>query len=789
MEHYSLDRHVDSDTRFSRGMWELKLGVTLRWANDVVKHETRGNAIYLVAATMPVRGRGDALNNPLISSRVFSPREDVVGLEAYHHKSQYEKSGEPRFDIRADADFAPKVAQSGDTRTLTSGGVSAEVGTKKFGVQFKQDGKLLTELGFRSLGWVDDSRFGKKYITAQFHASVGEKFYGLGERFGPFVKNGQRVETWNEDGGTSSEWTYKSIPMYVSSRGYAVLVDCALDVIFEVQSERTTRVNVTVPGEGARFYIIGGDTLKKVLGTYTDLTGKPALPPPWTFGLWLTTSFTTDYDLKTVSLFIQGMKDRKIPLRTFHFDCFWMKGFQWCDFEFDPECFPDPENMLAQLKKEFGVGICVWINSYIAQESALFADADKKGYLIKNDNGSLYQTDLWQAGMGIVDFTNPDATKWFQDHLRRLVKMGVDSFKTDFGERIPCIGVKYHDGLDPVAMHNYYTLLYNKAVFEVLEEEVGKNKACLFARSATVGGQQYPVHWGGDCMLTFEAMAETLRGGLSLGLAGFGFWSHDIGGFEGETPDPAVYKRWCAFGLLSSHSRLHGSLSYRVPWNFDDEASDVLRKFTNLKLLLMPYLYHHAVQAHKTGVPVMRSMLLEFSGVNAENADSQFMLGDNLLVAPVFNAEGDVTYYLPAGEWYGWFDGKKRVATGSGDWISEVHDFKSLPLLVKANSVIVTGPEGVAVPDYDYTEDFTVNLFGIADGERVVAQIPDYNSLGEYAAEVVVERTGKEYEITSDGALGFLVRVLGEKIAGAKADSLGNPVVAVTGSSTKFSVL
>ncbi|HEX5691126.1 MAG TPA: alpha-xylosidase, partial [Roseiflexaceae bacterium] len=323
----------------------------------------------------------------------------------------------------------------------------------------------------------------------------------------------------------------------------------------------------------------------------------------------LTTSFTTNYDEATVTSFIQGMADRDLPLHVFHFDCFWMKEFHWVNFEWDTRVFPDPQAMLQRLKAR-GLRICVWINPYIAQRSAMFDEGMEHGYLVKLPDGDVWQWDRWQAGMALVDFTNPDACRWFGDKLRALIDMGVDSFKTDFGERIPT-EVVYFDGADPVKMHNYYAYLYNKVVFEVLEERLGVGQAAVFARSATAGGQKFPVHWGGDSTATFESMAESLRGGLSLCLSGFGFWSHDIGGFE-HTASADVYKRWCAFGLLSSHSRLHGSQSYRVPWLFDEEAVDVLRFFTRLKCRLMPYLFAAAVEAHASGVPMMRAMLLEF---------------------------------------------------------------------------------------------------------------------------------------------------------------------------------
>jgi alpha-D-xyloside xylohydrolase len=235
-------------------------------------------------------------------------------------------------------------------------------------------------------------------------------------------------------------------------------------------------------------------------------------------------------------------------------------------------------------------------------------------------------------------------------------------------------------------MHNYYTELYNRAVFEVLEVKKGVGEAVLFARSATVGGQKYPVHWGGDCWSTFEAMAESLRGGLSLCLSGFAFWSHDIGGFEGNPP-PALYKRWVAFGLLSSHSRLHGSGSFRVPWLVDEESVDVLRFFTKLKQRLMPYLWAKAVESHETGIPVMRAMTLEFPDDPAcDTLDRQYMLGDALLVAPVFSDE-IVEYYVPAGRWHNLITGEEIQGPG---WKRESHGFQSLPLLLREGYAIET---------------------------------------------------------------------------------------------------
>jgi alpha-D-xyloside xylohydrolase len=555
------------------------------------------------------------------------------------------------------------------------------------------------------------------------------------------------VDIWNEDGGTASEQAYKNIPFYLTNRGYGMFVNQPEKVSFEVGSEKVERVQFSVPGESLDYFVIYGPTPKQVLERYTALTGRPALPPAWSFGLWLSTSFTTNYDEATVTGFIRDMAACKIPLHVFHFDCFWMREFNWCDFQWDKRTFPDPAGMLKRLKEQHGLHICVWINPYIAQRSALFDEAVAGGYLLRRPNGDVWQWDMWQAGMGIVDFTNPAACAWFAEKLNALMEMGVDAFKTDFGERIPT-DVAWFDGSDPQKMHNYYTQLYNQTVFDTIKAKRGEGDAAVFARSATTGGQQFPVHWGGDCTATFESMAESLRGGLSLHLSGFGFWSHDIGGFE-QTASASVYKRWCAFGLLSSHSRLHGSSSYRVPWVYDEEAVDVLAKFTRMKASLMPYLYQTAVQAHKFGTPMLRAMMFAFPGDPAcETLDRQYMLGDSLLVAPVFREDGVVDYYLPAGKWTNFLT--DEVVSG-GSWRRDQVDYLSIPLWVPENTVIPVGARDDR-PDYDYAEGVTLHVFNLRDGANVEVTVPD--TLGAARAIFHCKRQGQTLKITRDGAPG-----------------------------------
>lgn len=727
--------------KFTDGYWEFRPGITPHFPVHVHDVEIEPEMLVVYGTTRRLTHRGDTLNTGLLTVCFSSPMPDVIRVQITHHKGK--RPFPPIFPLHSQPTPNLHIQNNETVASLTSGQLTVCVDKgENWRVQFLNGKQLLTQSGWRGMGYVETAN--GRYIHEQLGLSVAECVYGLGERFTPFVKNGQVVDLWHEDGGTSSEQAYKNIPFYLTNRGYGVFINHPELVSLEVASEKVARVQFSVAGESLDYFIINGPTPKEVLKRYTALTGRPSLPPAWSFGLWLSTSFTTNYNEATVTSFVQGMADRNLPLHVFHFDCFWMKEFHWTNLEWDSRVFPDPEGMLRRLK-ERGLHICVWINPYIAQRSALFDEGMTNGYLVKRPNGDVWQWDRWQAGMGLVDFTNPDACRWFGDKLRGLLAMGVDCFKTDFGERIPT-DVVYHDGSDPLKMHNFYTYLYNQTVFQVLQEERGRGEAVVFARSATAGGQKFPVHWGGDSTATFESMAESLRGGLSLSLCGFGFWSHDIGGFE-QTAVADVYKRWCAFGLLSSHSRLHGSSSYRVPWFYDEEAVDVLRHFTQLKCRLMPYLWGMAVQAHQTGVPMMRAMIVEFPDDPACNyLDCQYMLGESLLVAPVFRHDGVVDYYLPAGRWTHFLTGD--VVEG-GRWRRESYHFFSLPLFVRPNSIVPVGTHDHR-PDYDFADQVTFHVFELEQDTAVSVSVPALT--GEPALTLHIQQTGKTLHLQAEGA-------------------------------------
>ena len=757
--------------KFSDGAWLTPPGVKAHHAVEMHSVSRDGDALLVIAPTRRIRHRGDTLQGPLLSLRLDSPLEGVIRVSAEHYAGAARRGPEVSFE----GVEAPKVEikETESAATLRSGSLTARVAKNgDWQLCFERaDGSAYTRSGCKGVGYAEVAG-DREYMFAQLDLGVGENVYGLGERFTAFVKNGQVVESWNKDGGTGSEQAYKSIPFYLTNRGYGVLVCDNGPVSFEVASERVSRVQFSVPGERLEFLVIAGPTPKEVLERLTRLTGRPALPPAWSFGLWLSTSFTTDYDEATVNSFIDGMSDRDLPLHVFHYDCFWMREFAWCDFQWDPRVFPNPAKQLGQLHGK-GLKVSVWINPYVGQASRLFREGADAGYFLRTADGGVWQTDLWQPGMAIVDFTNPAARDWYLGHLRQLLEVGVDCFKTDFGERIPT-DVVYFDGSDPERMHNHYSVIYNKAVFELIREVRGDGEAVVFARSSHIGGQKYPVHWGGDCESTYESMAESLRGGLSLGLCGFGFWSHDIGGFEGM-PAADIYKRWLAFGLLSSHSRLHGSTSYRVPWLFDDEACDVLKRFTNLKCSLMPYLWSAAREAHEHGTPVMRPMMLEFPDDPACHAlDLQYMLGGSLLVAPVLSVDGSTDFYLPDGCWTHLLTGEQR----QGGWHRTRHGFLDLPLYARQASVIPFGASQSAV-EYDYAEGATFAVTILGDGGSASAAIP---ALGKTAAtSAVARRNGKRITVELDGRIPttWSVRLLpGDEVHTARdgAKSVGLPV-------------
>lgn len=710
--------------KYTEGYWLRRESVQASFASQAFAVREIPGGMRVTAPERPIRTRADALDLTALTIDFVSAGHNDIAVTIYHHMA-YDPH-EPRFVLKETAADPAKVEINENEAVMTVGDITVRVDRETCAVRYEADGKLLTSSGFRSMAYL---RMDKKplsfqagpdyfqqkydpYMLAELMIKPRECVYGFGERFTSFVKNGQVIETWNEDGGTASTVGYKDIPFYITSEHYGVFVDSSDHVSFEVASEKVNSVGFSVPGEQLRFHIFYGEKPADIIESYTALTGRPPMLPEWSYGLWLSTSFKPSYDGKIVGELIDGMEKHDIPLSVFHFDCFWLRPLHWCDFTWDSAEFPDVAGMLKRYH-ERGLKICCWINPYCAQDNDMFEEGVRNGYfLMRADGRGVKQVDNWQPGLAVVDFTNPAAREWFAGKIEHLLEQGVDAIKTDFGERIP-VDVKYYDGSDPVAMHNYYTYLYNKTVFEAIEKVKGKGQAVLFARSATAGSQQFPVHWGGDCSATYASMAETLRAGLSFMSSGFAYWSHDISGFE-ATATPDLYKRWAQFGLLSTHSRLHGSDTYRVPWVFDEESCEVVKRFVNLKCRLMPYIWSLSSLAHSKGTPLMRPMYFEFpDDPLCRTLDLQYMLGDRLLVAPIFNEDSLGEFYLPEGSsWTNLLDGE--VLEG-GRAYRRTYDYYHMPLFVKNGTILPEGGRDDR-PDYDYAENLKAHVF--ADPEK-----------------------------------------------------------------------
>jgi alpha-D-xyloside xylohydrolase len=517
-----------------------------------------------------------------------------------------------------------------------------------------------------------------------FDLQPGEHYYGLGEQFTAFDRRGQSLDVAvTQPHTTNNTRAYKNVPFYLSTRGYGLLVDTIDRTEFSFGSGADSAVGgeIRVHDDDFGFLFFAGPELDEVLATYTAVSGQPALPPKWSFGLWTSRySYKTREELDRVT---RRFREESIPCDGVHLDISWMRDGNISDLVWDETAFPNPESMIADLH-ERNFRVMLIEEPYLTVGSDAFSKARREGYLVDDDEGEPYLLDRLVVSKhrgGIVDFTNEAAVEWWQGKHRRLLSIGVDGFWTDFGEYLPDDAI-LSNGKSGARMRNQYPHRYQSTVWEAMAE--AEQKPLLWGRSGWAGTQRFPVHWGGDSEATFASMAATLRGGLSLAVSGYGFWSHDIGGFDG-TPSPELYIRWAQFGLLSSHARVHGKTP-REPWEFGDEAVSIFRKFARLRYRLLPYLYTVAAETSETGLPVMRPLVLHYHDDPAvRTIETQYLLGRDLLVAPVLEPDGHVEVYLPEGTWIDYWSGRSYEGQQT---IERTVPLDEMPLFVRAGSVI-----------------------------------------------------------------------------------------------------
>jgi alpha-D-xyloside xylohydrolase len=509
-------------------------------------------------------------------------------------------------------------------------------------------------------------------IAATFSLVPDEKLYGCGESFTRLNKRGQKIPIWTSDAhGVQTLDMYKPIPFFVSSQGYGMFVHTSAPLTFDFGRSYDGANTIYLGDDELDLFVFFG-TPKEILSEYTALTGRSPVPPLWSFGLWMSRiTYTSEAEAREVA---RGMREHRIPCDVIHLDTGWFEEDWRCNYKFSTTRFDDPEKMISDLKDQ-GFRISLWQLPYFTPKNELHREVMEHGYAVLDVDGRPPTEDA------IVDFSNPEAVEWYQGKLAGLLRMGVAAIKVDFGEAAPLRGA-YASGRSGFYEHNLYPLRYNKAAAEITEEITGES--IIWARSTWAGSQRYPVHWGGDAENTDSAMAATLRAGLSLGLCGFSFWSHDIGGFARRTPRD-LYRRWMPFGMLTSHSRCHG-VPPKEPWEYDEEFTDDFRRAVELKYLLMPYVYAQAHKCSENGHPMIRTLFFEHpDDPTSWLIEDEYMFGESMLVAPLMQESSGRSVYLPPGDW---IDYQSGDAYEGGRWYEIKSGTIPAVILVRAGSAI-----------------------------------------------------------------------------------------------------
>ena len=567
-------------------------------------------------------------------------------------------------------------------------------------------------------------------VAASFSLEPGERLFGTGESFTRLDKRGQKVVLWaNDANGVETEKMYKPIPFFLSSRGYGMFVHSSTPMTFDMGASFHAANTLLVGDDSLDLFVFLGEP-KEVLGEYTALTGRPSMPPLWSFGLWM--SRITYFSEQQVREVAAKLRQHRIPDDVIHIDTGWFETDWRCDYQFSKTRFTDPAKMMADLKQD-GFHVSLWQLPYFVPKNTLFPEIVSRGLFVKDAGGNLPYEDA------VLDFSNPEAVKWYQEKIAALLKMGVGAIKVDFGEAAPLTGV-YASGRTGFHEHNLYPLRYNQAVAEITRQVSGES--IIWARSAWAGSQRYPLHWGGDSGTLDQSMLSQLRGGLSLGLSGFTFWSHDIGGFGARTPED-LYRRWLPFGLLSSHSRCHG-MPPKEPWEYGEAFTDVFRRTAELKYRLMPYVYAQAKDSADRGLPMVRALFVEYPGdPGSWGIEDEYLFGRDVLVAPLFEtgATGRPVY-LPPGRWIDYQSSRAYA----GGWHTIEAGAIPVVMLVREGAALPHIALAQSTKDMDWSKIELVVYGAAAPSAEALLCLPSDNVLHR----VSLPRRGNAYRLASN---------------------------------------
>jgi len=571
------------------------------------------------------------------------------------------------------------------------------------------------------------SDFGRQ-ITGAFRLSPDEKIFGLGESFTRLNKRGQKVILYARDGmGVQTQLMYKPIPFFLSSNGYGMFMHTSAPVTLDIGQSFDQSNLIYLGDDKLDLFIFLGEP-KDILSEYTALTGRSPVPPLWSFGFWMSRiTYKSEEEVRDVAA---KLRQYRIPTDVIHLDTGWFETDWRSDYKFSTTRFKDPAKMLSDLKQQ-GFHISLWQYTYFTRKNRLYREIVDKGLSVRNEGGKLPSEDA------TLDFSNSETVKWYQNLLADLLKMGVGAIKVDFGEGAPANGL-YASGRTGLYEHNLYPLRYNKAVADITKEITGES--IIWARSAWAGSQRYPLHWGGDAENTNSAMAAELRGGLSFGLSGFTYWSHDMGGFVRRAPRD-LYRRWLGFGVLTSHTRAHG-VPPREPWEYDPEFVDIYRRALELKYSLMPYILAQAKDSSAHGYPMLRTLFFEYPhDPTSWLIEDEYMFGSDLLVAPLIEEGDNRKVYMPPGSWIDYQSGKvyngaqwQQISAGQIPVILLVKNHSVIPHIAIAQSTALMDWKNIELRVFSTDRTAASGTFALPDGNIVTLRLAGSRkgfSLGE----------------------------------------------------------
>ena len=571
-------------------------------------------------------------------------------------------------------------------------------GDKRKGISLSDDHFSPPRYDALPIGFVETDGSHAERATMSFECEPNECFAGTGERFRKMDLSGQSFLMKNQDGqGVNNRRCYKNIPFYLSSRMYGAWYHTSDYCKLSLADHSTRSVQFLCDRATLDVFLIGGATPADILKGYRMLTGFPQMPPLWSFGIWM--SRMTYFSAEEVEEICRRLRQEHYPCDVIHLDTGWFRTDWLCEWKFNPERFPDPEAFIQRLAQQ-GFKVSLWQLPYVAKGAEQLQEAKEKKYigpLLKEQAGEGSNFSALDYA-GTIDFTYPEATKWYQGLLRRLLDMGVKCIKTDFGENIH-LDATYH-AMAPERLNNLYALLYQRAAYEVTREATGEG--IVWARAAWSGCQRYPLHWGGDSASTWDGMAGSLRGGLHLGLSGFAFWSHDVPGFHSvpdfmNSPlDEQVYVRWTQFGTFTSHFRYHGTCK-REPWHYPAIAP-IVKRWWKLRYRLIPYIVEQSRKACEGGWPMVQALLMRHPhDRQCWHIDDEYYFGKEFLVCPVMNGEGRRDIYLPEGMWVDFFTGERL---NGGRWHYDVEcPLEHMPVYVRPGAQIPLYPTDVDSTD------------------------------------------------------------------------------------------